>query len=124
MPGAKEKEEFCDEGLALAVLLAEEVCFINERDTIFEGIPENNSTTVVYVCCNDVFYWATADGERLPNDEIGKLYRMHRADAKHGATKWCCLRRKLRPQVPLVEMMKEDGSWDADLEALEAPEPS
>lgn len=122
-------KEHCNEEQALAVLLADEVLFCNERKTVFQWnekdpIEIEPPTTVLFVMCNDLFYWGTADGERLPNDEIGRLYKMHVADKKWGASKWCCLRRNLRPQVPIVEDMKKEGAWDAELEALPAPAPS
>lgn len=134
-------EEVCNEELALAILLNEEILFCNERHTAMKPIKvkdgkflppnpndpwevTNESTTVLYVNCNDLFYWGTADAESLPNDEIGKLYKMWKKDGAYGVDKWCCLRRGLRPQVPIVERMKKDGFWDDELEALPAPEPS
>jgi hypothetical protein len=141
-----EGELMVNEGKALAQLLLDDVLFCNERNTamrpfktekredgahIIVGSDDTKpwevseeSTTVLYVNCNDLFYWGTADAESLPNDEIGNLYRMHMNNKKWGSSKWCCLKRKLRPQVPIVEDMKKDGFWDAELEALEAPEPS
>ena len=132
-------KEYCDEERALAQLLLDGVLFCNERETVeydykvVDGklfVDDNKPTTkgepttVLYVLCNDLFWWATADAERLPNSEIGRLYKMHMANKQYGADKWCCLRRKLRPQVPIVERMKKDGFWDAELEALPAPDPS
>lgn len=132
-------QEYCDEERALAQLLLDGVLFCNERETVdFEWIVKDgkidsidknkmeigDSTTVLFVNCNDLFWWGTADAEALPNDEIGRLYKMHMANKTWGSSKWCCLRRKLRPQVPIVEMMKKDGFWDAELEALPAPNPS
>lgn len=135
-----------NEEKALAQLLLDDVLFCNERNTatrpfkteknaegqhIIVGSDDtkpwevsDESTTVLYVNCNDLFYWGTADAESLPNDQIGKLYLLHKENDKWGASKWCCLQRKLRPQVPIVEDMKKDGYWDAELEALPAPEPS
>lgn len=127
------------EEVALAQLLQDDVLFCNERETVeneykvvdgklynddSKPIHRGESTTILFVLCNDLFYWASADAERLPNSEIGRLYKMHMADKKHGSSKWCCLRRGLRPQVPIVEMMKADGAWDVALEMLPAPEPS
>jgi hypothetical protein len=123
-------KEYCDEEKALAILLAEEVCFVNERDYVHpiswtEGkIQIAGSTTIVFVICNDLFYWGTADAEDLPHDEIGKLFKMWYADKRWGPDKWCCFRRNLRPQVPIVKMMKEAGVWDDAMEALPAPAPS
>jgi len=135
-------EEHCVDELALSILLKEEILFCNERHTAMRPFKTNEkgvilgtdetkpweiseeSTTVLYVNCNDLFYWGTADAESLPNSEIGNLYRMWKANPKWGVDKWCCLRRKLRPQIPIVEMMKKDGFWDEELESLPAPTPS
>lgn len=133
-------KEYCREEQCLAQLLIDEVLFCNERETVerpykvVDGkllndednhtIEVEESTTILFVNCNDLFYWGTADAERLPNSEIGRLYKMHMADKKHGSSKWCCFRRGLRPQVPIVEMMKKDGVWDEAMELLPAPHPS
>lgn len=132
-------EEHCREEQCLAQLLIDDVLFCNERATvehaykIVDGKLYNDdtkptsagtSTTILYVNCNDLFYWACADAEPLPNKEIGRLYKMHMADKKYGSSKWCCFRRNLRPQVPIVEMMKKDGAWDEAMELLPAPERS
>lgn len=133
-------KEYCREEQCLAQLLLDEVLFCNERELVErpwkvvdgkllndekdQTIEVTDPTTVLFVICNDLFYWGTADAESLPNSEIGRLYKMHMANKKYGSDKWCCLRRNLRPQVPVVEMMKKDGFWDAELEALPAPEPS
>lgn len=118
-----ETVHWFNEELAVAILLANDVVFISGQDYKAPWAPEEKSCAVV-VNCNDVFYWACADAEPLPQGEIETLYKMWKANPKYGADKWCCLRRNLRPQVPLVEMMKKDGFWDAELEALPAPERS
>ena len=118
-------EHCCDEDNALAVLLADGVCFSGGGNPFFKTEDKDcEARTCVRVLCNDLFYWACADCEELPVAEIGNLYRMHKENPKYGSDKWCCLRRNLRPQVPIVENMKKDGFWDAELEALPAPEPS
>lgn len=132
-------KEYCDEERALAQLLLDGILFCNERETVeydykvvdgqlhvdeTKGTSVGEATTVLYVNCNDLFYWACADAERIKNNEIGTFYKMHMANKKWGSAKWCCLKRKMRPQVPIVEAMKKDGFWDAELEALPAPHPS
>jgi hypothetical protein len=54
----------------------------------------------------------------LPLDEVGNLYKMHMADKKWGSTRWACIRRKQKPQRPVADAMKSDGSWDSVMEAL------
>ena len=73
---------------------------------------------VIHDLCNDIFAWACADGEDLPLDEVSNLYRMWEKDSKWGSAKWCCYRRKEKPQGPVVEAMKGDGSWDEEMEKL------
>ena len=100
---------------ALALLLVDGRLLVHVDD---EGM------VMLSVICSDVFWWGTADAEALPYTQIGPLYEMVRANLKYGAVHWCCLTRHLRPQVPLVERMKEAGSWIPDLDALPAPNPS
>ena len=134
-------EEHCDENAILSILLKEEILFCNERHTAQKPIKVKDGkflppdpkdpwevseepTTILYVNCNDLFYWGCADAESITNDEIPKLYKLWKANKRWGVDKWCCLKRKLRPQVPIVEDMKKDGYWDDELEALPAPAPS
>lgn len=107
-------KEYCNKEAALSKLLADDILFVNE----------NAGTVALYVLANDLFWWATGDGLELPEDEIGTLYKMHMAEPNWGSVKWCCRQRKLRPQIPIVEKMKADGAWDAEMEALPAPNPS
>lgn len=128
-------EEGVDEEKALAVLLNDGVLFSNGREYITYPLindpdrpgkikfdrtkPETEKETVVlFVNCNDMFWWATADAEPLPHDKISSLYKMHKADKKWGSAKWCCLQRNMRPQDPVMEDMKKDGSWDEQMESL------
>lgn len=107
---------------ALSVLLKDGVCFISSREYI-APFDEHEKTIAVVVNCNDTFYWGTSDTEPLPHSEIFHLYDMHIKDKEYGSTEWCCMRRSLRPHIPLVEQMKRAGAWDEELEALPAPEP-
>lgn len=118
-----EKCKFFFVEKAIEILLREEVCFIGGQDFVD---PQNSSekTCGVVVYCNDLFYWASADAECLPNSEIENLYHMWKENPRWGSSIWCCFRRHLRPQVPIVNSMKVDGVWDEKLEALPAPAPS
>jgi hypothetical protein len=70
------------------------------------------------------FIGGCADCESLPISEVRTLYEMHVADPIWGSTKWCCRRRKLRPQKPVEKSMRDANVWDDELEALPKPEPS
>ena len=76
----------------------------------------------MHVNCNDLFWWACADSEPLPVDEIGNLYKLCFDEdgnpKQYGSTVWACLQRKMRPQHPLEEMMRKDDAWTDELEAL------
>ncbi len=126
-----EEIECCDNEMVLAMLLLQKVCFLSYRPYSLEPnkkmgdkIHVDGKTMVVHVDCDDLFEWGCTDVEDLPREEIGNLYKMWKSNGRNGVNKWCCLRRKLRPQVPIVEQMKKDGFWDAELETLPAPEPS
>jgi hypothetical protein len=103
---------------ALVDLLREEIVFANGRQYIcpFAGVkPE---TVVLFVLANDLFAWASADGEELPYSEIVPLHRAWKEHGHSGVTRWLCLRRKLRPLPSVERQMRATGKWDADLEAL------
>lgn len=111
-----------DEELALAVLLANQVVFLNNAKL---SKPNSNVwNTVVYVNCNDVFLWACVDAESISNSdgdegsEIIELYKLWKENPMHGPTKWVCKKRNLQPQKPLKDMMIKDGYWDSELETL------
>ena len=117
-------KESCDEDKILSILLKDGVLFSNEGEiTGYDGGIKTH-TVVLYVLCNDLFYWACADAEPIRYHEIGQLYKAWEANKNWGTDKWCCMKRNLQPQEPIVEAMKKDGFWDEELEALPIPAPS
>lgn len=114
-----DDEEYVDEELALSILLKEGVLFSNCRyySMTSNGMTDGR-TVVLFVLCNDIFAWGCADGENLPYEEISNLYKMWEKDKKWGAAKWCCIQRNEKPQNPVVKLMKENGSWDEQMEKL------
>ena len=118
-------KEYCDEELAVSILLREQVLFIGfSRDFSYSPIKfgdiykDGGHSIVVSVNCGDIFAWGCSDAEHLPYDEIPKLYKMFVADSKWGSTKWCCVRRNEQPQQPIKDSMIKDGSWDDAMEKL------
>ena len=103
-----EGKEVCDEEVAVSILLKEGILFCGEV----------GKTITIHVLCNDIFAWGCADSENLPLNEVSNLYKMWKQDSKWGSVKWCCLKRKEKPQFPIVEAMKKNGSWDDMLEQL------
>ena len=111
-------EEVCIDEACLAKLLQDEVLFANGRRYICDYDGEQPETIVLFVNCNDIFAWACADAEPLPLKEVGPLFKMHQSDPTWGAARWCCFRRNQKPQGPVIEAMKRDGSWDERMETL------
>jgi hypothetical protein len=70
------------------------------------------------VMCNDIFAWGCADAEYIDDEEFDNLYAMWYNDMEWGGARWCCIKRNEKPQLPVVKLMKEAGSWDDVLEAL------
>lgn len=115
-----EKELVPEYNLILAKLLIDEVVFVGNFDSgpFFES--SNNPpdiTTCVWVNCGDVFSWGCADFEPVLMKELPALYRASKE--KYGVTKWCCKRRNLKPQKPILKRMKDAEVWDEEMEALE-----
>lgn len=106
-----EGKEVCVENMALARLLIDDIVFVNEL---------SGETTVIFVIANDIFAWGCSDAESLLNDEIPDLYKMHMANKEWGAAKWCCLKRKQKPQPRVEKAMRDSGAWDDAMEALPA----
>jgi hypothetical protein len=112
-------KEYCDNELALSVLLKKSVLFCNERYySESKDCKSIGPTIVIFVNCNDIFAWACADAECLPLDEIPVLYRMWERDKAWGPAKWCCIRRNEKPQEPVIDYMKSAGVWDDIMEKL------
>lgn len=106
----------------LAALLLTEDAFINDWPIDIHGKKQHNIAAMI--CCNDVFWWATADAEPITCDELVPLYKLWREWGWHGLVKWVCLKRKMQPQIALVNEMKEHNHWDSELEVLDKPSPS
>lgn len=104
---------------AVAELLLDGVLFINSRKYLcIDDKTVRPATLVLFVVCNDIFAWGCADAEQVSMGELLDLYRMHAADKKWGAAKWCCKKRNQRPQFPVERDMRADGSWDDTMEKL------
>jgi len=125
-------KECCNEELALSILLKEGILFANSRKFVgIKFVPDNSKkefhcedgeikeeTIVLFVICNDLFAWGTADGENITLEEIPNLYKSWANDKHWGVSKWCCKKRNLKPQKPIIEDMKKDGVWDSEMEKL------
>lgn len=126
IPGGK-KDEYYNEEAMLSILLHNGYLFCNNGyfpNDLYEEDSKHidkvyNRTTRLFVLCNDLFYYATADGEHITTDEIPELFKMYLKEHKWGVDKWCCMKRNLQPIRPIVEAMKADEVWDDMMEGLE-----
>lgn len=116
-----ESHNLCNENIALAKLLVDGVLFVGDFDSgpFFKTEERSTEATLcVWVNCNDLFMWASADAEDITEDELPELYNMHMADKEWGSLKWACKKRNMQPQAPIIRDMKKDGAWDDMMEAL------
>jgi hypothetical protein len=108
---------------ALALLICEEIVVPLAARTSGE---ESKSVPGLYVMCNDVFFWGCADAEPLPllgfgdaqEEAFWDLYKKVRLKGFWGSVEWCCMRRGMRPQAPVMRDMKAAGYWNKHLESL------
>lgn len=79
----------------------------------------NNNTCCLAVMCNDVFAWASADAEPIESEEeLISLTKEVIKDLTWGSVKWVSKKRNMKPQQPLIDMLKANNSWDQDMESL------
>lgn len=116
----KIDEVIFEEESALALLLINEVIFLNDHWWEKEWPEAARGVTSLNVSCNDVFAWGCADGEELPYRDIETLYRMWRKDPVWGSAVWCMIQRNQMPQKPVENIINKAGIWD--LSALQLGE--
>lgn len=109
-----DKETMFEDGKALAVLLMNEVIFLNSHWWEDEWPEKAKKLTSLNVNCNDVFAWGCADAEELPHDQIESLYHMWQKDPSWGPAVWCMIQRNQMPQKPVEKIIREMGIWDLD----------
>jgi hypothetical protein len=123
-PYLGDASQFFAEECAITELLHEEVLFVNWRRYVcLDNKTIKEETTVLFVSLNDVFYWATADAEALPHDQVRPLYEAWTAKGRWGVVEWACLRRQMRPQTPIERDMRRAMQWSDALEALPPRDP-
>ena len=109
----------CLESVLVAKLLVDEVLIVGDASPFIESDPSTHEGTLqLWVGCNDLFSWACADYETVTIGELPDLYRCHKADKRFGVWKWCCRRRKQRPQHAVEDILREADAWEPWLEEL------
>lgn len=97
-----------DEEIALAVLLAESVCFTNTA-TFAPGADYASETVCCFVNCNDLF-GGGADAESVRSDQLESLWWCYE-NHKDGSGLWCVLKRCRLPWSYKREKY-ESTLWD------------
>lgn len=104
---------------ALAKLLADGVVYPITRTVTMDDMDDyEETTTAVFVNCNDTFVYSTADGEAVTCDQIGGLLKAHLTN-DFGVTKWVSKQRGCKPLPELQDRMKEAGEWDEAMDQLD-----
>lgn len=98
---------------ALALLLINDVIFLNSHWWEKEWLEEAQKLTSLNVNCNDVFAWGCADSEEVMYCQLKDLYDLWRRHPGFGHELWCMLQRKEMPQRPVAESIRNAG-FDLD----------
>jgi hypothetical protein len=115
-PEKQPKEMMFEDRQALAVLLADEVLFLNNFHWEEDWPERAKEQTSLNVNCSDVFYWGCADAEELSFKEIQSLYDHWLKDKGWEPAVWCIKKRKQTPQKPVLEAILKCGIWpESDL---------
>lgn len=98
-----------EESMALALLLMNEVIFLDDHWFMGTWPEDAKKTTSLNVNCNDVFVWGCADAEEIRFAQLEELYRLWLEFPDWGPAVWCCLNRKEMPQKPVTDAMRKSG---------------
>jgi len=115
----KDGEKCYLEEEIIAFFLQEEILFVNSMGYLYPNRDDIQLATLVcFVNCSDLFYWGLADAENIELSEVGDLWEWYLAEGGIGVSKWCCLKRGMRPQYPVEKSWREQGSWCEKMESL------
>lgn len=118
-PEKPENEEVFEIEHALALLLVNEVAFLNQNHWEKSWPEEARRTFYVGINCNDVFAWGCSDAEGASYDDIETVYRHWLKDPHWGTAVWCMIKRRELPQRPVAERIAKAGIWNLDALAVE-----
>lgn len=94
---------------ALGEMLLNDAIMLNCHHWREDFSKEDRESIYVSVMCSDTFYYACADAEQLPYEEIASLYSLWKHNNMLGPVAWCVKRRKQMPIGPKVELLKSAG---------------
>ncbi len=104
---------------ALAVLLLDRVVFMNANWWKKTWPEDAKKMASIFVNCNDVFVWGSADAEELPYKELDNLYEHYHQDKSWGPAVWCIKQRGYMPQEPVYDAIQALDIWDLNTMNLE-----
>lgn len=113
-PDKPEKERIFEPKGALALMLINEVIFLNSHHWEKDWPEAARQCVSLNVNCSDVFAWACADSEEATYAEIEAVYQHWKKDTGWGTAIWCIIKRKELPQRPVEKRIRDDGIWDLD----------
>lgn len=112
--GKPAQELQFEEGPAVALLLNNDVLFLNNNWWKDEWPEEARKSFYLGVDCSDVFVWACSESEEIEFKEIKDLYYLWKKDPVWGPSIWCMIKRREMPQRPVEKRIRELGIWDLD----------
>lgn len=102
----KENCSDCDKWKMAAEMVAADDAFFTQYDDVLKKHDPRNPQLCLLM--NDVWSWATADGENVHWDEIPAVYEIWKKHGWDGMLIWACKRRNARPQKPLFDKLKPE----------------
>lgn len=99
---------------ALAVLLLDNVIFLNDHWWENTWPEECRNLPSLNVNCNDVFCWGSADAVEIHHHEIQSLFEHWEKDKIWGPAIWCIKKENIMPQKPVYDDIMKKGIWNLD----------
>lgn len=113
-PDMPEKEIRFEAEQGLAMLLLNEVVFLNSHHWETDWPAEARAAAYLGVNCNDVFAWGCSDAEGAAYADLEAVYAHWRKDPHWGTAIWCMIKRREMPQRPAEKRIRDAGIWDLD----------
>lgn len=67
----------------------------------------SGDTVGMSINCNDLFWWACADGEDFELSDLPEFKKAFDESSKNGERLWCCRKRGMRPLKPYYKYFDE-----------------